>query len=64
MERVVDQWEVEPVLDDEQNQEVPVKRRRPLHLSNLREWIRRVYNKSEARDNAEDCPPAGVEGVV
>ena len=64
LERVVDQWKVEPVLDDEHNQEVPVKRRRPLHLSNLREWIRRVYNKSEARDNAEDCPPAGVEGVV
>jgi hypothetical protein len=64
LERVLDQWEVEPVLDDEQDQEAPVKRRRPLHLSTLREWIRRVCNEPEARDNAEACPPAGVEGAV
>jgi len=64
LERVLDQWEVEPVLDDEQDQEAPVKRRRPLHLSTLREWIRRVCNEPEARDNAKACPPARVESVV
>jgi hypothetical protein len=55
-ERVRDQWE--SVLDDEQDQEASVKRRRPLHLSTLREWIRHVYNEQEARNNAEDCPTA------
>jgi hypothetical protein len=55
-ERVRDQWE--SVLDDEQDQEASVKRRRPLHLSTLREWIRHVHNEQEARNNAEDCPTA------
>ncbi len=41
-ERVRDQWET--VFDDEQDKDASVKRRRPLHLSTLREWIRRFYN--------------------
>ena len=56
LERVRDQWET--VFDDEQDKEAPVKRLRPLHFSTLREWIRRVYNEPETRNNAEDCPTA------
>jgi hypothetical protein len=56
LERVRNQWET--VFDDEQDKEAPVKRRRHLHLSTLREWIRRVYNEPEASNNAKDCPIA------
>ena len=63
LERVLDRWEVKPVLDYETDQEAPVKRRSPLHLSTLREWIRRVHNKPEATGKADDCPPAAAESV-